>query len=468
MKEQRRRGTYHREHSCRGTYHREHSCRGNLSQRISWSGERITITVVGEPITENTVVGGTYHREHRGRGNLSQRTPWLGEPITENTAVGEPITENTVVREPITENTVVPITENTVVDHGNLSHRENTVVGGTYHREHSCRGNLSQRTQLSGEPITENTVVGGAYHREHRGRGNLSQRTQLSGEPITENTVPSRATASLIITSVFAYRFQTLMSEQNMSRSMDLYCLAARRSGKQLSRAEYIRLNLTELTNDKETWVGNIREHIIASGKMMWTQNIKTRTRDTISIWRKDYHLRQRPSKAIFMMTYAKLLYVALKTYTAFIKDLWEGSYRSTDKTVYYTGREFVETPSMKMLKDSVLRKDDWMRLADTYEIEYQHSQRKSEIQNAVLTELVNEEVLPKGALSLRSFDPREAVETRKLQMEHELTLKEREERERERERQYGLALTQVCHSDSRPEKIGEFDSYQQVETVFW
>ncbi|KAG7167097.1 hypothetical protein Hamer_G005431 [Homarus americanus] len=89
---------------------------------------------------------------------------------------------------------------------------------------------------------------------------------------------------------------------------------------------------------------------------------------------------------------------------------------------------EFVENPSVKMLKDCVLRKDDWMKLADTYEIEYRHCQRKSEIRSAVLTELVNEEVLPKGALTLRSFDPREPVEIRKLEMEHELTLKEREE----------------------------------------
>ncbi|KAG7157151.1 hypothetical protein Hamer_G009983 [Homarus americanus] len=83
---------------------------------------------------------------------------------------------------------------------------------------------------------------------------------------------------------------------------------------------------------------------------------------------------------------------------------------------------EFIENPSVEMLKDSVLRKDDWMKLADTYEIEYRCSQRKSEIQSAVLTELVNEEVLPKWALTLRSFDPREAVEIRKLEMEHELT----------------------------------------------
>ncbi|KAG7160444.1 hypothetical protein Hamer_G001696 [Homarus americanus] len=101
---------------------------------------------------------------------------------------------------------------------------------------------------------------------------------------------------------------------------------------------------------------------------------------------------------------------------------------------------EFVENPSVEMLKDSVLRKDDWINLTDTYEIEYQHSQRKSEIQNAVLTKLVNEEVLPKGALTLRAFDPREAGEIRKLELEHgrlerekdelhELALKEREER---------------------------------------
>ncbi|XP_042216938.1 uncharacterized protein LOC121862692, partial [Homarus americanus] len=121
----------------------------------------------------------------------------------------------------------------------------------------------------------------------------------------------------------------------------------------------------------------------------------------------------------------------------------------------------FVENPSVEMLKDSVLRKDDGMKLADTYEIEYRRSQRKSEIKNAVLTELVNEEVLPKGALTLRSFDPRETVEIRKLEMEHrrlerekdklhELALKEREERERERERQHELALAQV--SSRRPD----------------
>ncbi|KAG7166684.1 hypothetical protein Hamer_G010312 [Homarus americanus] len=95
------------------------------------------------------------------------------------------------------------------------------------------------------------------------------------------------------------------------------------------------------------------------------------------------------------------------------------------------------------------------MRLTDTYEIEYQHSQRKSVIQNAVLTELVNEEVLPRRALTFRTFNPKEAVELRKLELEperlerekdklHELALKESEERERERERQHELALAQA------------------------
>ncbi|KAG7156819.1 hypothetical protein Hamer_G026190 [Homarus americanus] len=92
------------------------------------------------------------------------------------------------------------------------------------------------------------------------------------------------------------------------------------------------------------------------------------------------------------------------------------------------------------MLKDCALRKGDWMRLGDTYEIEYQHSQRKSTIQNAVLTELENEEVLPRGALTLRACNPSEVVEIRKIEMEHELALKEREEREKGRKRQHELA----------------------------
>ena len=130
----------------------------------------------------------------------------------------------------------------------------------------------------------------------------------------------------------------------------------------------------------------------------------------------------------------------------------------------------FVSEPSVFKLKECVMRKDDWMKLADRYEVEYQRSQKKSVIQNAVISELVNEEVLPNEALSLRALDNRDAVEIRRLELEyemrerekdklHELSLKQseaeekererqREAEEKERERQHELALLQI---QSRP-----------------
>ncbi|KAG7170182.1 hypothetical protein Hamer_G025336 [Homarus americanus] len=86
----------------------------------------------------------------------------------------------------------------------------------------------------------------------------------------------------------------------------------------------------------------------------------------------------------------------------------------------------FVNDPSLETLYPDQLRKIDWISIASYYEI---NVQKGSAIQNAVLTELVREELISEEALQLCVIDTATSVgtgnslELRKLEMEHELRL---------------------------------------------
>ncbi|XP_063592504.1 uncharacterized protein LOC134769695 [Penaeus indicus] len=97
---------------------------------------------------------------------------------------------------------------------------------------------------------------------------------------------------------------------------------------------------------------------------------------------------------------------------------------------------DFISEPSLDLLVNTTLKKDDWKALAGHYEIEIRACMTKAVIKSIVIESLVNSDILPMSALSLCDKVPREEnsnvselIELRKLELrklESELQIGER------------------------------------------
>ncbi|XP_063585382.1 uncharacterized protein LOC134762766 [Penaeus indicus] len=97
---------------------------------------------------------------------------------------------------------------------------------------------------------------------------------------------------------------------------------------------------------------------------------------------------------------------------------------------------DFISEPSLDLLVNTTLKKDDWKALAGHYEIEIRACMTKAVIKSIVIESLVNSDILPMSALSLCDKVPREEnsnvselIELRKLELrklELELQIGER------------------------------------------
>ena len=104
----------------------------------------------------------------------------------------------------------------------------------------------------------------------------------------------------------------------------------------------------------------------------------------------------------------------------------------------------FIANPSVTTLESSNVRKDDWIKLAVHYDIEYRRVWKKSELKNAVIRGLVSQGVLDDSAFQLCERMDGSSIEIMKLELERDklrLEDRERERQDRERERQFQLDM---------------------------
>ncbi|XP_037776712.1 uncharacterized protein LOC119573573 [Penaeus monodon] len=85
---------------------------------------------------------------------------------------------------------------------------------------------------------------------------------------------------------------------------------------------------------------------------------------------------------------------------------------------------DFISEPSLDLLVNTTLKKDDWKALAGHYKIEIRACMTKAVIKSIVIESLVNSDILPMSALSLCDNVPREEnsnvselIELRKLEL---------------------------------------------------
>ena len=103
---------------------------------------------------------------------------------------------------------------------------------------------------------------------------------------------------------------------------------------------------------------------------------------------------------------------------------------------------KFVSSPSVSTLKESVILKDDWIKLAKHYDISVRRYWRKGKVANEVICQLVEREVLEESAVELCEEES-DDIALRKLELELEYKereaeriMKDREAERKERERE--------------------------------
>ena len=117
---------------------------------------------------------------------------------------------------------------------------------------------------------------------------------------------------------------------------------------------------------------------------------------------------------------------------------------------------EFLTDPKVERLRECVLRKDDWMKLAENYDVPYKRSWRKAVIRNAVIQKLVVLKIFDVTALGLcEELEDESDAEIKRLEiimeekkillrekeLEQEKMLREKELEQREKERQFQLQM---------------------------
>jgi len=85
---------------------------------------------------------------------------------------------------------------------------------------------------------------------------------------------------------------------------------------------------------------------------------------------------------------------------------------------------DFISEPSLDLLVNTTLKKDDWKALAGHYTIEIRACMTKAVIKSIVIESLVNSDILPMSALSLcdnvhreENSNISELIELRKLEL---------------------------------------------------
>ena len=103
---------------------------------------------------------------------------------------------------------------------------------------------------------------------------------------------------------------------------------------------------------------------------------------------------------------------------------------------------KFVSSPSVSTLKESVILKDDWIKLSKQYDISVRRYWRKGKVANEVICQLVEREVLEESAVELCEEES-DDIALRKLELELEYKereaeriMKDREAERKERERE--------------------------------
>lgn len=102
--------------------------------------------------------------------------------------------------------------------------------------------------------------------------------------------------------------------------------------------------------------------------------------------------------------------------------------------------QKFIDNPSLEFLSAGTLRKDEWIALAEHYEITVRKSWRKIQIKNAVIKMLVNTSVIKEEALHLCEEEGATCLSENALRA-LELEVEQRKLEDREKERRFQLTM---------------------------
>lgn len=137
--------------------------------------------------------------------------------------------------------------------------------------------------------------------------------------------------------------------------------------------------------------------------------------------------------------------------------------------------KEFIENPSVNILKESNWRKADWVTLAKYYNIECPLVLRKVDVKNKVVRGLVDQSILGEEALNLCSERDSDLLALRKMELKIQGEEKQRafemrkielqmEEREKDRAHELQKLQHKCQNSDVNPD--GRFDLTKYIKMV--